>query len=181
MTVAIYQRHHLEWIDSNGGPLILLSRELLTAWSGSDPREPGDDEVQSLQETDYDRAGAVSGYIGLLAVDEGKGVIFWGEPMSTAWVPLTSTAGIFVQWSYGEEQTDVIGHVHRFEERRWESSGLTFVVGRQPLYLFDASWPGREVPEHLTITLDEGTYAIDTGIIRPDSKTELVVHRFRRL
>jgi hypothetical protein len=180
--MATYQRHHhLEWIDSDGGPLILLSRELLTAWSGVDPQEPGDDEVQAHQETDYDRVGAVSGYIGLLAVAAGQGVVFWGEPMATAWVSLATTSGIFVRWSYGEEQTDVIGHLKRMEERIWESSGLTFVVGRQPLYLFDAAWPGQEVPEYLTVTLDEGTYAIDTGIARPDNHSELVVHGVRRL
>ncbi len=181
MRMTTDQRHHLEWIDSAGGPLILLSRELLTAWSGAFPQEPADDEVQAVQETDYDRAGAISGYIGLLPVAHGQGVIFWGEPMSTAWVPLTTTEGIFVRWSYGEEQTDVIGYVKRMEERTWESSGLTFVVGRQPLCLFDAAWPGQEVPEYLTIALDEGTYAIDTGIARPDNRTELIVHRFRRL
>jgi hypothetical protein len=181
MRMTIYQRHHLGWIDSDGGPLILLSRELLTAWSGTDPQVPGDDAAQAVQEADYDRAGAVSGYIGLLPVAQGQGVVFGGEPLSTAWVPLTTTGGVFVRWSYGEEQTDVIGHVKHIEERIWESSGLTFMVGRQPLCLFDAAWPGQEVPEYLTITLDEGTYAIDTGIARPDNQTELVVHRFRRL
>src|SRR5579859_5929657 len=46
--MTTYQRHHLEWIDSNGGPLILLSHELLTAWSGYDPQE-SEDDVRPLQ------------------------------------------------------------------------------------------------------------------------------------
>lgn len=178
--MTTYQQHQLEWIDSNGGPLILLSREFLTGWSGADPQEPRDDKVQTVQETDYDRAGAISGYIGLLPVGRGQGVVFWGEPMPTAWVPLTTTMGVFVRWSYGEEQTDVIGYVKHIEERIWASSGLAFMVGRQPLCLFDAAWPGQEVSEYLTIPLDEGAYAIDTGIARPGNHTELVIHRFRR-
>jgi hypothetical protein len=176
-----YHRHHLQWIDSAGGPLILLSREYLTAWSGCDSPELADDAMSSAQETDYDRAGAIEGYIGVLPVAEGQGVVFWGAPMETAWWPVATNAGIFVRWSYGEEQTDVIAILTHIDEGIWESSGITVAVGSQPLYLFDAALPGQEVSEYLPVTLDEGTYAIDTGIARPDDRTELVMHRFRCL
>ncbi len=177
----IYQSGPLQWIESNGGPLILLPAEYLTAWSGYNPSEQSRNGLRQSRQTDYERACAVEGYTGILRVDGGQGLVLGDEPMATAWWPATTTQGIFVRWVTGEEQTSAIHHLTRLAEEIWEPSNTAYIVGRRPLYLFDVAWPGTDAPERLVVRLAAGSYTIDTAHIQPDHQTEFVLHRLRRV
>lgn len=80
----------MQWIESYGGPLLLLPSELFTEWRGvltefdhygydwpyPDPPPP--------EESDYDGACAMEGHIGLISVGDGQAVVLSDKPMSTA-------------------------------------------------------------------------------------------------
>lgn len=171
----------LHWIASAGGPLILLSGEHLSDWSGIGLDDQLDfDILPTAQETDYDRACAVEGYLELLRVGAGQGLILGDEPMSTAWWQLSATEGILIRWVYGDDEANPVQLLMPIEAHIWTSSGLVFIVGQHPPFLFDSAEPGEEASERLTIALDEGKYAIDTEIARPNDRTEMVLHRFCR-
>lgn len=174
----------LHWIASAGGPLILLSGEYASKWLGVGllDEELDFDIMPPSQNTDYDRACAVEGYLGLLEVGAGQGLVLGDEPMSTAWWQLTATEGVLIRWVYGDGETDLVQLLTPFEEHAWTSSRLNLSVGKHPLYLFDSALPGDEaIDERLTITLAEGSFAIDTAIARPNAHTEVVLHRLRKL
>lgn len=177
----------LHWLECGGGPLILLSGEYVSAWSGytrADAAGAPSGGTGPIGQTDYERARTVEGDLGSVAVDGGQGLVLSNEPMATAWWAKSPTEGIVVCWMNGEDEAAVIQYLARIEEQIWAPSGITFVVGEHPLYVFDAILPGGEATEYLAeyllVRLDEGRYAVDTGIVRPDAQTELMLHRFRR-
>ena len=185
----------LTWIDSYGGPLLLLSRQYMQSWKGYNPPwlqrgkvaesdyDLDDSQIADEEETDYDRAGAVAAgeYLGVLEVDGGQAVVFGDMPMSTAWWPISETEGIFIRWMYGEDPPSLLQRLLPIADDIWTPTEFTMHMDHEPLYLFDSVSPGVEDPQHLSIVLAEGEYAIDFAIVHPDSRTELILHRLRRL
>lgn len=177
----------LHWLACSGGPLMLLSGEYVTAWLGytrADAVGAPSGGTRPSEQTDYERARAVQDDLGVVAVDGGQGLVVSTEPMAAAWWAISPVEGILVCWMIGEEELTVMQCLARIEEQIWAPSGLTCVVGKHPLYVFDAILPGREATEYLAeyllVRLDEGRYDVDTGIARPNTQTELMLHRFRR-
>lgn len=177
----IYDRGQLRWIESGGGPLLLLPAERLTAWTGHTlkPEMNG----QSSNESDYERACAVEDYIGVVAVAGTESIVLGDEPMATAWVPVSATEGIITRWVCGEDQARACEYLGHIEEGIWRSTGVSLVVEGGPLYLFDAAWPGSDVTvfEYLTLSLDAGNYSFDTGTLYIGGMVELILHRLRRI
>lgn len=175
----IYESGQLRWIESSGGPLILLSSRDLAAWSGHNVQQVlGEPNVSA---TDYERACDIEDSIGTLPVADSEGIILGDEPMPTAWYPVSPTLGIFARWVYGEDQEQVLQYLENIDERIWQPSNISFAVGSEPLYLFDAVLPGADVAEYLAIYLYQGDYVFDIGTIRVGDQVELVVHRLRQI
>lgn len=176
----MYERGQIRWIESDGGPLLLLSSAQLTAWSGYAIELEADGPSSS--ETDYERACAVEDYLGLIAVADGQGVVLGDEPMATAWRSVSSVEGIFIRWVYGEDEGQMSEYMSHIGTVQWRPTGVSLAVAGEPLYLFDAAWPGADVIEYeyLKISLDAGTYSFDTGTLRAGDRTELILHRLRR-
>lgn len=178
-----YQKDPLQWIASAGGPLILLPGEYISDWTGVGLfDEQLDFEIMPPPKgDDYERACAVEGYLGLLEVGSGHGLVLGDDPMSTAWWQHSASEGILIRWVYGDGEADLMQLLMPIDDRIWTSSDLIFVVGKHPLFLFDSALCGEEATdERLTITLADGPYTIDTAIVRPNARTEMVLHRLRR-
>jgi hypothetical protein len=176
----------LTWIESSGGPLLLLSSEHLADWEGVDSSSNGH-IVQatfrwndpSVAATDYDRACDVEDYIAVIPVANGTGLVLNQEPMPTAWWPHDDQiGGLLIRWLQGDPETDVLELLAHLPNLGWESGHITFTVGSSSLYLFDAASPGNELDEHLTIALRAGAYRITTALYEPDNRTSLILHRF---
>lgn len=185
-----YQRGDLWWIESAGGPLLLLDNQYLPAWLGHAPAWEAwmdldsvglsDDQPQSSQPTDYERACQINGYVGILDVGGGQGVVLSGDWLATAWLPLNESEGILIRWIHGVDQAGLLQRLMPITSADWNESIGLFRIRSQPLSLFDSAWPGEEAPERLLVALIEGEYTIDTAIVLPDQQTELVLHRLRR-
>lgn len=178
----IYERGQLRWIESSGGPLLLLSFANLTAWSGHTGSLKRNIDGLNGAESDYERACAVEDYLGMIAIADGYGIVLAEEPMATAWRPESSSEGILIRWVFGEDQERLPQYLSHIDEEIWRPTGISLKVGEDPLYLFDAAWPGAKVAEHehLTLSLDAGNYRFDTGTLRIGDKTELILHRLQR-
>jgi hypothetical protein len=102
--------------------------------------------------------------------------------MATAWRSVSSVEGIFIRWVYGEDEGQMSEYMSHIGTVQWRPTGVSLAVAGEPLYLFDAAWPGADVIEYeyLKISLDAGTYSFDTGTLRAGDKTELILHRLRR-
>lgn len=186
----------LTWMSSNGGPLLLVPGEYLSSWRGIDPPPEGQHiEAQfrwaGLDEpaTDYDRACDVTGYVGLLDIGAGQGLVLGDEPHSTAWRPLPAgdgdheIGGLLIRLVYADSDADIIAVLEHMPQAGWQDECLALDVGHEPLYLLDAAYDGSELEgdDHLTIHLPAGRYTIATAEYEPDDHTSLVLHRLTRM
>jgi immunity protein 21 of polymorphic toxin system len=187
----------LRWLESNGGPLLLVPGERLPSWEGTEPPADGRQidaqfrwNGQDAPATDYDRACDVKGWLGLLDVGAGQAIVLGGEPLGTAWQAAAAggesddnTCGILIRPVYANSEADVIEALKHVRETVWQDTGLLLSVGREPLYLLDAAYPGSELEgdDHLTIELPPGRYSIATAEYEPDSHTSLLLHRLTRM
>src|SRR5258708_35074880 len=80
----------LRWMESNGGPLLLVSGEHLPSWEGTESPSDGRQieaqfrwNGQGAPDTGYDRACDVKQYVGLLTIGVGQGMVLGDEPLST--------------------------------------------------------------------------------------------------
>jgi hypothetical protein len=102
----------LTWIESNGGPLVVLPRALLAAWRGTDDPLPGEAIEATFRwnpggvATDYDRACDVRDYAGVIAVGSGEALVLADEPLPTTWLP-GHRGGVFVRWRFGPDEACV--------------------------------------------------------------------------
>ncbi len=187
----------MNWVLSYGGPLLLVPGEHLPSWGGVEPpadgrrieaqfRFNGPDEPA----TDYDRACDVEGWLGLLNIGDGYGMVLGDEPLSTAWQPATAagdggddTGGLLIRWVYANSEAEVIAALAHVPQTAWRDEGLVLSVGHEPLYLLDAACPGSELEgvSYMTIQLPPGRYAIATAEYEPNSHTSLLLHRLTRI
>ncbi len=188
----------LQWMQSNGGPLLLVPGEHLLSWGGLAPPPDGRHieaqfrwNGQDAPATDYDRACDVTGWLGLLTIGAGQGLVLGGEPDGTAWQASVAsgesaeddTSGILIRWVYANSEAEVIDALTHVPETTWRDDGLLLSVGREPLYLLDAAYAGGELEgdDHLTIHLPPGRYSIATAEYEPDSQTSLLLHQLTRM
>jgi len=178
----------MHWIESAGGPLLLLFEESLDNWGGvidlisgpaADIRySPGG------KSTDYDRACSVKWYIGLIDIGKEYGVVLGGEPLQTTWLPYqAASGGMVVRWVFGESESEFLNWIDTIPEAMFRAD-RTFNVNGPKLLLFDSAVAGRNVKkmpqEYLSIELEPGIYEIKTAIYQPDARNSMVVHRFER-
>ncbi len=163
----------LVWVESAGGPLIVLEEHLLSAWTGSFPLPEAANAA-----TDYDRACRVDDYVGTIDVASGHGFVLADEPMRTAWWPLPeANAGILVRWQWAASEDHVIAALTHLPDVGWAEADIAFDVHHGNLILFDSACAGNEVDDLVRIKLAPGNYVITTTHYTPNSTLSLLLHR----
>ncbi|MFI6335284.1 immunity 21 family protein [Streptomyces sp. NPDC050535] len=160
----------VEWVESGGGPLIVIPEIVLPFWSGADG-----DEMYS----DYDRACDVDGSIGLVPVGDTRALVLGDEPASTSYLP---EHGAFVRWCAADSEDDLLkGVPAALETAVWEPEVHWNVPGA--VILFDAAWPGTTSTrtEHIRVALEPGRYAVRSTYAEPGPETWVGLVQLRRL
>lgn len=162
----------LIWLESTGGPLILLEEDLAPYWRGYL-------SVSESSVTDYERACEVSDYIGAIDVASRSGVVFGEQPYSTTWWQCPGLDfGLIVRWVCAENEAAVHQAMTKLSNRNWERTEVGFEVRTGRLLLFDSAAPGDNIETFILIQLPKGRYAAETMHYEPDTDTALVLHRF---
>jgi len=162
----------MKWISSNGGPLVVIEAERASFWLGiNGPSE-------SI--THYQRACEINGYVGVLSVEGVDALILNDEPLQSAWLSSDESSGIIVRWSYAETEEAVIDSLKGVHRAHFESAGLQFRIYGN-LKMFDAGMPGDEPHESLDLKLVSGKYDVELCNFEPDSGTQLILIRLRRI
>lgn len=157
----------LEWIESNGGPLLVLPVAVLGAWRGTSGSEP----------TDYDRARATASYTGLLMAAGIEALVLWGEPLPTAWLP-THRGGVLARWIYAPSDAAVAAALAELQDDLLWEAALVWQVVASPLLVIDSAEEGDELlGPHLTLELALGYYRVETNWYRPSEEVSLLLHR----
>ncbi|MGW1507208.1 Imm21 family immunity protein [Streptomyces mirabilis] len=149
----------VEWIESGGGPLIVIPEASLSAWRGA-----GGDDWE-----DYDRACDVDGHVGLIAVGQSHALVLGFDPASTAFLP---NAGAFVRWIAADSEEELLDSVDTaFASVVWEETVTWDVPG--PLVLLDSACPGDEAheDERLRVEMAAGRYQVQAAQVTPRPRT----------
>ncbi|MFE2304618.1 Imm21 family immunity protein [Streptomyces sp. NPDC059411] len=157
----------MTWWETEGGPFVLVPRDALSHWSGT--------------EGDYDRACAVMGLVGVLELPDGAEALVLGdEPLSTAYLP---EHRVLARWCYAESAegvADII--VAGLTAAEWDEGPVLHTSGG--LVMFDAAYFGNEVGALVAGTvldLGAGRYRVDSAEVEPDDLTSFRLHRFVEL
>jgi hypothetical protein len=142
--------HEMQWVQSGGGPLIVIPVEIAHLWRGDGGLGLPDGDLSMVRETvrnhtDYGRACSVDDYLGMLEVGPGRCLVLGDEPMATTFFP-TEDGGIIVRWIHGENEEDVIRAVQSVPEGAWKPTPHRFDVGTGRLLLSDSAFPGDDRP-----------------------------------
>ncbi|MGI5507600.1 Imm21 family immunity protein [Streptomyces sp. CA-106131] len=160
----------VEWVESSGGPLVVIPESALPSWLGADSDE---------HRADYESACEVDDWIGLISVGQEFGLVLGGEPASTAFLP---QHGLFVRWCAAESEAEFLEGVGAaIEVAVWEPELLWDVSG--PVVLPDAVWSGSEFEgeDHVRVALEPGRYAVCAAYVEPNPLTSLVLVQLRSL
>lgn len=157
----------LRWLETEGGPFILVSRTALPHWSGT--------------EGDYDRTCEVMDFVGVLALPDGAEALVLGdEPFSTAYLP---ECRVLVRWCYAESKDGVADLIRaELPTAEWEEGPVLSTTGE--LVMFDAAHFGTEVgtlTDGSALELGAGRYRVDSASVEPNDLTSFRVHRFVEL
>jgi Immunity protein 21 len=184
--------HEMQWVQSGGGPLIVIPVEIAHLWRGIGGLGLPNGDLSMVWETvrdhtDYGRACGVDDYLGVLKVGHGDCLVFGDEPLETAFQP-TEDGGIFVRWVHAQQEEDVVRAVQVVPEDVWQPSPHMFHVRRGGLLLFDSACPGDDLPSPriegvvswMRVPVPGGTYEVDTADYEPDDHTRVILHRLRR-
>lgn len=140
--------HSKKWIESAGGPLILLPRGLLAEWTGSD----GDD---------YGRACTVTDYIETLEVAWGQGLVLGDTPDSTAVID-TGKGVALLRWLSADSEEQILSTVYATFDAARRLETLDFHVTEEEHILFDSACPGVEFGDALPVRFEPGSYEVQT-------------------
>jgi hypothetical protein len=164
----------LQWLNSSGGPLLLLAQNLLEHWEGIDAPSGGRVvEARSRWSpdqpvTDYDRACDVTDPIANIDVGPGRGVVIAGDPDPITVVAKASGVRL-VRWRLADSENQLVRHVEQPRTDSGEGWVAWIDVAPGPLVLFDAACPGPEVEDdRLIIALHPGQYVANAEELRPE-------------
>jgi hypothetical protein len=167
----------MQWIESNGGPLVVVDEEHLGQWLGTDGNSAGGSDGES----DYDRACRVDDYVAVIPTGRTKALVLGDEPHRTTWVKRPN-GGLFVRWVYSDSEESIRRSLDAQPiDSALSDNGLTFHVGSQGARLFDSADPGTDIQgENILLHLEPGEYVVSTGVIDPTDDVRLIVHCLKR-
>ncbi|HLH98514.1 MAG TPA: Imm21 family immunity protein [Xanthobacteraceae bacterium] len=170
----------MKFIDSNGGPLVMLERDLLPLWKGDDGASVRQavgliSEVQ----TDYQRACAIPGWIGKIEVDDDRyGIVFWGDLLGLGYVK-NNDGSVLIVRPYCDIE-DIYNHIMIANNNaRALRKDFDIRIECRKSVIFDSAFPGEEIlSDCLHLDLSPGRYEALTYSHKIED-AEIVFHLLR--
>ncbi len=156
------------WVESLGGPLIIVPVSALAHWKGSAEEADGLD--------DYDRACEVNALAAPLPVGEAQGLVLGDEPATTCYLPEHRA---FLRWLAADSEADLLAEAERLladPATPWEDCGIWETDG--PAVLMDSVTAGAELgveypaggtPEQAEVAIEEGCFTLRAVHTQGDS------------
>jgi hypothetical protein len=158
----------LKWIQSAGGPLILIPTVARPRWRGT-----------SGAPSDYDRACGVEGYVGVIEKDGDQVLVLNDAPFQTALARLDGRPCL-VRWVHAPSLRDAESSLAAMAPAhlRGPLESVTIRLGSAPLVLMDAGASGEEPGDTLEWELEPGLYRVQVYEFSPEPDTRFLVHEF---
>lgn len=164
----------MEWISSDGGPLIVIEENYLPIWRGaSDSLDGG--------LADYERVGEITDWLGFINVGAGTVLVLSGDDTATTWLEsFTGSQSMLLRWIYANTEDEIINTAQSlFEKVKAETNSVSWAI-KCDLVLLAACEAGEdEMYPRLRIKIPSGNYKIST-IEYEDEQTSVICHCFRK-
>jgi hypothetical protein len=145
----------ITWVESGGGPLVVVPETSLRDWRGVDPDDLDDED-------DAARACAVDGFAGVVAVGQegAQALVLGDDPATTCYMPEMRA---FIRWNAAHNADSLISAARALVAdpiAEWDDCGVWETDG--PAVLMDAGedgaqpWFGTLVP----VTIGAGRWKI---------------------
>ncbi|MBM7773446.1 hypothetical protein JOD54_003650 [Actinokineospora baliensis] len=165
------------WVESMGGPLIVIPVSALAAWRGC--TETGVMVGDATAPDDYDRACALDGLAGVLAVGEtgSQALVLADEPATTCYLPEHRA---FLRWLAADSEAGLIAAAETIlanSATEWVDCGTWVSDG--PAVLMDSAeagsgldveYPGGGVPAQAPVPLPAGRWRVRASYTEADEE-----------
>lgn len=151
----------LTWVQSEGGPLVVVPASALDRWGGC--TTDGMIMADSATPDDYDRACEVESLAGVIDIGaEVSALVLADEPAATCYLPAEN---IFLRWLSADSEAELLEAAEVICEdptTDWENCGIWVTDGTS--LLLDSACPGTHVSdensERATISVPAGRWNI---------------------
>jgi Immunity protein 21 len=177
-----------KWINSTGGPIVIISADAIEKWSGCFSTESVQfqkiidaEDFLNPNETDYGKACQVEKYIEVINFGDNKAIVLGGEPLQTTYLKSDEDV-LLVRWIYAENYESVNHYLQSIKVESWSHNEVVH-LSSENYVIFDSSEIGFNLKqkESLRFSLKAGNYQIKTCEYKPDSATFLLIHTFERI
>ena len=173
-----------DWIETGGGPHLLVPEELLPMWRGIEGwSEHGDPNDRS----DYARACRVTNWIDTIRCGDGSATVLAGDVGPIAWIATDGVdGGYFVQWLGIDDEADILPALssRRLQDALADETLEHAVLqtgASGMLRLIDSADVGTDlVQPNRSINLKPGSYDIHAGYIETETLMMIVRKLVRR-
>lgn len=173
--VLDYSIVDLRWIESLGGPLLLVPESVLDQWSGSEGKS-----ASHLFPNDYEWACSLTDYLAPIEVGGATALVLGDEPLPTAWVS-QPTGGFFARWSYCPDDAHAAAVLQTVPKGSELLEEVQFGVESTAFRLVDAAETGSSLQqENVTVSPTIGSYSVQTFEFEPDEESSFRTHRLCR-
>ncbi|MFB8208473.1 Imm21 family immunity protein [Streptomyces sp. NPDC056010] len=166
------------WVESLGGPLIVIPVSALASWGGS--TESGLIAGDGTAPDDYDRACAVDDLAGVIPLGEkgGQVLVLADEPATSCYVPQHRT---FLRWLAADSEAGLMAAADQVladPATVWEECGTWVSDG--PAVLMDSAeagsdlgveYPGGGTPAAASVLLPAGCWRVRATHTNADEET----------
>lgn len=161
----------MNWIDSNGGPLIFSSKKYAKDWKGTTGSS------LNLKETDYERACATSDYMEIIPSGGYELLVLGDEPMASTLCSSEKFNSI-ARWEYCESQEMAINALKNLPTNLNGIADDKFIkLPEDELIIFDSALSFYEIDGGEYPSMEKGVYRITTEIYKSEKEFSFVVHR----
>ena len=153
----------MNWLESNGGPILSLPTESLSLWPGG----PG---------ADYDLVCSIRDYAGVLLWKKESVLVLGDEHFPTALVT-TLPMVCMIRWVHANSELEMLSAARRFDLNAHDPvERCAWHVDDSAQSLVDGSAPGAWSENQFRYELAPGDYEVRTYDVEPDPSTCFIYH-----
>lgn len=160
----------MDWIESGGGPLVLLPASKAGLWRGA-----------SGAGLHYELACSVQAYAGVVPWEDVDVLVLDDAPLRAA-VTVGEAGVLIVRWAYASNEEVVLESLRRIDWQRLAATERHVLAAiEKPYVLIDSAEPGAEASAALDVQLRSGAWEVLTFEYAPTADLGLILHAIRPL
>jgi hypothetical protein len=183
----VEERTRLHWVETLGGPHLVLPEKHAVAWEGGAIPSGGRVVQASFRcnpgspATDYDRACSVEGWLGVIAVGKGMALVLHGDDSIAAYFRTARGQHYLLRWHYAPSETALLDHFQDvLPQLQVEHEAVFPHPGGKVLLMDSVDIPGNFMTPPSKFVLPRGKYRVLTSHSESE-EVYIIVHHLLRM